>query len=112
MTTSTREITAASLSVSQDTGHGGAYSHYVIDGRRGGYEVSVNVSRLYPAGERSFQPSTVTQPLNKDGREAADFLSRLVLVYKVFELEGRACPHAFLHPTFYTFGWWIRYRSR
>jgi len=105
MTTSTREITAASLSVSQDTGHGGTYSHYRIDRSRGGYEVSVTVSRRYPGpGERSFQPGRMTQPLHKDGREAADFLSRLALVHKVFELDGRACPHAFLHPTFYSFG--------
>ena len=105
MTTGTREITAASLSVSQDAGHGGAYSHYRVDRRQEDYEVSVSISRRYPGpGERSFQPSTMTQPLHKDGREAADFLSRLALVYKVYELEGRACPHAFLHPTFYSFG--------
>src|SRR5215212_5745638 len=105
MTTSTREITAASLSVSQDIDHGGAYYHYRIDRRREGYEVSVSISRRYPGpGERSFQPSTMTQPLHKDGREAADFLSRLALVYKVFELEGRACPTVFLHPTIYSFG--------
>ena len=105
MTTSTREITAASLNVSHDTGHGGAYSRYRVDRRQEGYEVSVSVSRSYPApGERSFRPSTVTQPLHKDDGEAADFLSRLALVYKVFELEGRACPTVFLHPTFYSFG--------
>ena len=106
MTTSTREITAASLSVSQDIDHGGAYSTYRIDRRREGYEVSVSVSRRYPGpGERSFQPSTTTRPLHKDGREAADFLSRLAREYKVFELEGRACPTVvFLHPTSYSFG--------
>lgn len=105
MPTSTREITAASLSVSQDTGHGGAYSHYRVDRRQEGYEVSVSISRRHPApGERSFRPSTTTQVLHKDGREAADFLSRLALVYQVFELEGRACPTVFLHPTFYSFG--------
>jgi hypothetical protein len=104
MTTSTREITAASLSVSQDTGHGGAHSHYRIDCRQEGYEVSVTISRFHPApGERSFQPSRMTQPLHKDGREVADFLSRLAFVYKVFELEGRDCPTVFLHPTFYSF---------
>jgi hypothetical protein len=65
----------------------------------------VTLSRFHPGpGERSFQPSTITQPPHKDGREVADFLSRLALVYKVFELEGRDCPHAFLHPTFYSFG--------
>jgi hypothetical protein len=105
MTTSIRELTAASLSVSHDTGHGGAYSNYRIDRGREGYAVSVTISRRYPApGERSFQPSTMTEVLHKDGREAADFLSRLALVYKVFELEGRACPTVFLHPTFYSFG--------
>jgi hypothetical protein len=105
MTTSTREITAASLSVSQDTGHGGAYSHYRVDRRQEGYEVSVSISRFHPGpGERSFQPSTMTQPLHKDGREAADFLSRLALVYKVFGLEGRACPTVFLHPNKQTSG--------
>ncbi|HEX8285938.1 MAG TPA: hypothetical protein VF588_21450 [Pyrinomonadaceae bacterium] len=46
----------------------------------------------------------MTEVLHKDGREVADFLSRLALVYKVFELEGRACPTVFLHPTFYSFG--------
>jgi hypothetical protein len=45
----------------------------------------------------------MTQPLDKDAREVADFLSRLSLVHKVFELEGRACPTVFLHPTFYRF---------
>jgi hypothetical protein len=105
MTTGTRELTAASLSVSQDTGHGGAYSTYRIDRPRGGYEVSVTISRFHPGpGERSFRPSTMTQVLHKDGREVADFLSRLAREYKVFELEGRACPHVFLHPTFYSFG--------
>lgn len=105
MNAGTREIIAASLSVSQDTGHGGACSQYRIDRPRGEYEVSVTISRRYPApGERLFRPSTMTQVLRKDGREVADFLSRLALVYKVFELEGRACPHAFLHPTFYSFG--------
>jgi hypothetical protein len=105
MTTSTREITAASLSVSNDTGHSGAYSNYRIDRGREGYAVSLTISRLHPGpGERSFQPSTMTEVLHKDGREAADFLSRLALVYKVFELEGRAGPHVFLHPTSYSFG--------
>ena len=105
MNTGAREITAASLSVSQDTGHGGAYSHYRIARPRGGYEVSVTISRQFPGpGERSFQPSTMSQVLHKDGREVADFLSRLAREHKVFELEGRACPHVFLHPTFYSFG--------
>jgi hypothetical protein len=105
MTASTREIIAASLSISHDTGHGGAYYHYRVDRRPEGYEVSVSISRCYPApGERSFQPSTMTQPLHKDDREVADFLSRLALVHKVYELEGRACPTVFLHPTFYSFG--------
>src|SRR5215210_7408194 len=105
MTTGTREITAASLSVSQDVGHGGAYSHYRIARPRGSYEVSVTISRFHPGpGEKSFRPSTMTQPLHKDDREVADFLSRLALVYKVFELEGRACPTVvFLHPTSYSF---------
>jgi hypothetical protein len=104
MTTSTREINVASLSVSQDPGHGGAHYRYRIDRRQGGYEVSVNISRLYPGpGESAFRPGRITQPLDKDDREAADFLSRLALVYKVFELEGRACPTVFLHPTFYSF---------
>ena len=106
MTTSTREIIAASLSVSQDINHGGGYSTYRIDRRRDGYEVSVTISRFHPGpGERSFQPSTRTQPLHKDGREAADVLARLAREYKVFELEGRACPTVvFLHPTTYSFG--------
>ena len=105
MTTSTREITAASLSVSQDPGHGGAHYHYKIERWRGEYEVTVTISRRFPGpGESSFQPSTMTQPLHKDDREVADFLARLALEHKVFELEGRACPHAFLHPTFYSFG--------
>jgi hypothetical protein len=104
MTTSTREIIVASLSVSHDAQHGGAHYHYKIDRRRGGYEVSVNISRHYPApGERSFQPSTMTQVLHKDDREVADFLDRVALEFKVFELEGRSCPHVFLHPTFYSF---------
>ena len=34
----------------------------------------------------------------------ADFLSGLALGHQVFELEGRACPTVFLHPTFYSFG--------
>jgi hypothetical protein len=105
MTTGTREITAASLRMSQDTGHGGADSHYRIDRPRGGYEVSVTISRQFPGpGERSFQPSTMTEVLHKDSREVADFLSGLAREYKVFELEGRACPTVFLHPTFYSFG--------
>jgi hypothetical protein len=106
MTTSAREITAASMSVSQDIDHGGAYSTYRINRRQEGYETSVTISRLFHPGpgERSFQPSTMTEVLHKDGREAADFLSRLALVYKVFELEGRACPTVFLHPTSYSFG--------
>ena len=44
MTTSTREITAASLSVSQDTGHGGGHYHYRIARRQEGYETSVTIS--------------------------------------------------------------------
>ena len=105
MTTDTREINDASLGVSQDTGHGGAHSHYRVVRRQEGYEVSVSVSRRYPGpGERSFRPSTMTEALHKDGREVADFLGRLARVYKVFELEGRACPTVFLHPTFYSFG--------
>ena len=105
MTTSTREIVDASMSVSQDTAHGGAYSSYRVLRPRGEYEVSVTTSRFHPApGERSFQPSTTTQVLHKDGREVADFLSRLALVHKVFELEGRDLPFAFLHPYFYGFG--------
>ena len=104
MNTGTREITAASLGVSRDTGHGGAHYHYRVDRRQGEYAVSVTIGRHHPApGERSFKPSTMTEALHKDGREAADFLSRLALVHKVFELEGRDCPHAFLHPTFYSF---------
>lgn len=67
--------------------------------------MSVTTSRFHPApGERSFQPGTTTQVLHKDGREVADFLSRLALEHKVFELEGRACPTVYLHPTFYGFG--------
>ena len=67
--------------------------------------MSVTISRSFPApGERTFQPSTLTQPLHKDDREAADFLAGLAREYKVFELEGRDWPHAFLHPTFYSFG--------
>jgi hypothetical protein len=105
MTTSTREITAASLSVSQDSGHGGGHYLYRIDRRRGGYEVSATVSRRFPApGERAFQPSTMTQVLHKDDREAADFLAGLALGHKVFELGGSDFPRAFLHPTFYSFG--------
>ena len=42
--------------------------------------------------------------LHKDDWEVADFLSRLALVYKVFELEGLACTTVFLHPTIYSFG--------
>jgi hypothetical protein len=105
MTTGTREIIDASMNVSQDTAHGGAYSSYRVWRPRGEYEVSVTTSRFHPApGERSFQPGTRTQPLHKDGREVADFLSRLALVHKVFELEGRDLPFAFLHPYFYGFG--------
>ena len=105
MTTGTREITAASLSVSHDPGHGGEYSTYRIARPRGVYEVSVTISRFHPGpGERSFRPSTMTQPLHKDGREVADFLSRLALMYKVFELEGLDGPQVFLHPTSYSFG--------
>lgn len=66
--------------------------------------MTASISRLTPApGEGSFLPGMMTQPLPKDGPEVDDFLSRLALVYKVFELEGRACPHALLHPTFYSF---------
>jgi hypothetical protein len=105
MTTATREITAASLSVSQDTGHGGGYYNYRIDRRGGGYEVSVTITRSFPGpGERSFQPSTLAETLHKDDREAADFLAGLASEHKVFGLGGRDCPHAFLHPTFYSFG--------
>lgn len=105
MTTNIREITAASLSVSQDPEHGGGYYHYRIDRGREGYGVSLTISRRYPGpGERSFQPSTRTEVLHKDDRLVGDFLSRLALVYKVFELEGRACPTVFLHPTIYSFG--------
>lgn len=67
--------------------------------------MSVSISRSFPGpGERSFLPSTMTQSLHKDDREAADFLAGLAHEHKVFELEGRAWPHAFLHPTFYSFG--------
>ena len=105
MTTSTREIIDASMNMSQDTAHGGAYSSYRVWRPRGEYEVSVTVRRFHPApGERSFQPGSTTQVLHKDGREVADFLSRLALVHKVFELEGRDLPFAFLHPSFYGFG--------
>ena len=45
----------------------------------------------------------MSQVLHKDDREVADFLARLALEFRVFELEGRACPHVFLHPTFYSF---------
>jgi hypothetical protein len=105
MTTSTREIIDASLSVSQDTAHGGAYSTYRIVRRQEGYETSVTIRRFHPGpGERSFKRGTTKEVLHKDGREVADFLSRLALVHKVFELEGRACPTVFLHPTIYGFG--------
>ncbi len=106
MATGTREITAASLSVSADPGHGGGHYYYRIERRREGYEVSATISRLHPApGEGAFRPSTTTEVLHKDGGEAADFLSRLAHAHKVFELEGRARPHlASLHPTSYSFG--------
>jgi hypothetical protein len=105
MTTGIREIIDASMNVSQDTAHGGTYSSYRVWRLRGEYEVSVTASRFHPApGERSFQSGTTTQFLHKDGREVADFLSRLALVHKVFELGGRDLPFAFLHPTFYGFG--------
>ena len=67
-------------------------------------ELRISVPAKWPAVERPFQPSTTTRPLHKDGREAADFLSRLALVYKVFELEGRPGPLVLLHPTSYSFG--------
>ena len=58
--------------------------HYRIDCRRGVYEVSATIGRRFPGpGERSFQPSTMTQVLHKDDREAADFLARLTLEHKV-----------------------------
>jgi hypothetical protein len=105
MTTGNREIIDASMNASQDTSHGGAYSSYRVWCPRGEYEVSVTTSRYHPApGERSFQRGTTKEVLHKDGREVADFLSRLALVHKVFELEGRACPTVFLHPTIYGFG--------
>lgn len=105
MTTSTREIIDASMNVSQDTAHGGAYSSYRVWRPRGEWEVSVSTSRFHPGpGERSFQPGTTKEVLHKDGREVAVFLSRLALVHKVFELEGLDLPFAFLHPYFYGFG--------
>lgn len=104
MTTGNREIVDAAMDVSQDMEHGGAYSSYRVWRPRGEYEVSVTIRRLHPGpGERSFQPSTTKEVLHKDDREVADFLSRLALVHKVFELEGRACPTVFLHPTSYSF---------
>ena len=65
----------------------------------------MTTSRYHPApGERSFQRGTTKEVLHKDGREVADFLSRLALVHKVFELEGRDLPSPFLHPYVYGFG--------
>jgi hypothetical protein len=105
MTTAGREIAAVSLRVSQDVGHGGRYYQYRIGRPRGSCEVTVTIGTPFPApGERSSRPCAMTQILHKDGREVADFLTRLARVYRVFELEGRDCPHAFLHPTFYSFG--------
>src|ERR1044072_3060964 len=105
MTTGNREIIDASMSVSEDTSHGGAYSSYRVWRPRGGWDVAVNASRYPPApGERSFQRGSTTQVLHKDDREVADFLSRLALVHKVFELEGRDRPFPFLHPYSYGFG--------
>jgi hypothetical protein len=89
MTTGTREITAASLSVSRDAGHGGAYSTYRIDRRQEGYEVSATISRHFPGpGERSFRPSTMTQALHKEGREAADLLTRLARASTKYGIEA------------------------
>jgi hypothetical protein len=69
------------------------------------WEVSVTTSRFHPApGERSFQTGSTTQVLHKDDLEVADFLSRLALVHKVFELGGRDHPFPFLHPYSYGFG--------
>jgi hypothetical protein len=45
----------------------------------------------------------MTRRLHKDDTEVIDFFSRLAVEYRVFELEDRACPHAFLHPAFYKF---------
>ena len=104
MTTETREITAASLGVSNDPGHGGTYSAYSIKRTEDTYEVMIRVSRSFPSpGESRFRPSEMKVSLRKESREVAEFLGRLTLVYRVFELEGLACPSVFLHPTFYRF---------
>ena len=104
MTTETREITDAWLSVARDMGHGGTYSEYRIKRTRDAYEVSVTTGRSFPRpGESRFRLSELKESLRKEGQEVAEFLGRLSLEYRVFELEDLPCPHAFLHPTFYRF---------
>ncbi len=104
MTIETREITDASLSVAWDLGHGGTYSVYRVKRTGDDYEVSVTTSRGLPRpGESRFRPSEATGYRRKESREVAEFLGRLSVDHRVFELKDLVCPDAFLHPTFYRF---------
>jgi hypothetical protein len=104
MTSETREITDASLRVAWDLGHGGTYSVYRIERTRDAYEVSVTIGRSFPGpGESRFRPSEVKESLRKESSAVAEFLGRLSLVYRVFELEDLPSPRVFLHPKFYRF---------
>lgn len=104
MTTEPLEITDASLGVARDPGHGGAYSEYRIERTRDAYEVSVATHRSFPRpGESRFRPREIRESLPKESREVEQFLGRMSLEHRVFELDDLPCPTAFLHPTFYRF---------
>ena len=100
-------ITHVRLYASHDIGHGGATYDYSIEADAEdteGYKVTLTVSRLSPApGERSFQPSRVTEVLRKDQPQVEAFLRRLSDEFQVFELTDLKSPYPFLHPTFYSF---------
>jgi len=98
------QITHVLLHVSQDLGHGGSASTYRIEPDGDGYQVTLSVSRPFPArGERASQPSAKTQALVKDKEQVEQFLHWLSTEFNVFELGDLKSPYPFLHPTFYSF---------
>lgn len=104
MTAESREIVEATLRVASDLGHGGASTVYRIRRAGDACEASVRISRSFPhPGERGFRPSEFVETLDKEARDAAEFLARLARGHRVFELGDCPCPTAFLHPTFYRF---------
>ena len=119
------QITNVQLRVAADLGHGGPSSEYRIDSDKGGYTVTLRISRPFlgpgrsplpppqppsrsprplPApSETAFQPSHLTEVLVKDHRQVEEFLRKLSTEFNVYELADLEPPYPFLHPTFYSF---------